>query len=87
MNTNTYNTSQLTNFTILRDGQVDPDFQPSITGRTVSHFTGIFTAAILQLHLLAYDTLHGTHYRTIRNQLVDAKRNAQFEQRIGLIKK
>jgi hypothetical protein len=39
----------------------------------------------LQATMAVYDTLHGTHYRDIRNRLAREKRNHDFEARIGLV--
>lgn len=39
----------------------------------------------LETRMVAFDALHGTNYRTIRHELVEQKRRAQFEKSIGLV--
>ena len=41
----------------------------------------------LQAEMFAYDLLHGTSYRQVRNRLMREQRNRQFEQRLGLVRK
>lgn len=90
MNTNTYNTPELANFTVNRDGLPDEDYLPAKVP-VFTHFTAGLSAfgesIRLELALIAYDRIHGTQYRSIRKSLVSAKRNEAFEQRIGLVKR
>jgi hypothetical protein len=48
----------------------------------ISHVTG---AIALQARMATFDTLHGTNYRRIRNNLVAQKRREDFERSIGLV--
>jgi hypothetical protein len=48
----------------------------------LSRFTG---EVALQARMATFDVLHGTHYRRIRNELVEQKRRTEFERRIGLV--
>ncbi len=51
-------------------------------GNAVGRFTG---AVALQARMAVFDTLHGTNYRHIRNELVEQKRRENFEKSIGLV--
>lgn len=80
------NTNNLPNFQVYEDGEL---LQPSLTERlqshveaTISRFTGNIA---LQARMAVYDTLHGTNYRQVRNQLVREQRNQEFERSVGLV--
>lgn len=78
----TQNTPELQ---ITRDGQVTNEFQPTIADAAVSHVQAAVGALSLQVRMFTFDTLHGTNYRSIRNQLVEQKRREEFVKSIGLI--
>jgi hypothetical protein len=90
MNEKTQN--QPININIYRDGELAEEYLPvqpshveAITG-AIGEALGKFTGNIaLQARMATYDALHGTGYRSIRNQLVRENRNKAFEAKIGLI--
>lgn len=77
MNANIY-TNQLSNLTIVQDGEViDAPGAPGIIEQLIGR-------AQLQVEMAAYDLIHRTNYRRIRNDLVREKRNRAFEAKLGL---
>ncbi len=46
----------------------------------------IRTIMKLEARMIAYDALHGTHYRKLRHAVVARDRNAAFEKSIGLVR-
>lgn len=80
---------QTQTFTVYRDGEPDPEYQPSAVDNAleavrgaVGHVTG---AIALQARMATFDVLHGTNYRQIRNQLAEQKKREEFERSIGLV--
>lgn len=79
-------------FIVMRDGEIDTELSvlpPSGIERValkiregVSRFGG---HVAMQTRMAVFDTLHGTNYRTIRNELVEQKRRQEFEHSIGLV--
>ena len=77
---------------IMRDGEVDPDYQPkeptvlealgTAVKDKVAHVTG---ELVLQARMALYDAQNDTNYRQIRNELMAQKRREQFERSIGLV--
>lgn len=71
--------------TITRDGEVTNEFQPTIADAAVSHVQAAVGALSLQVRMFTFDTIHGTNYRSIRNQLVEQKKREEFVKSIGLV--
>lgn len=78
---------------VLRDGEADYNYMPeppsmldtivSHVGATVGSFIGKVS---LETKMLTYDTLHSSHYRQIRHDLVKKQKEAKFLESIGLVK-
>lgn len=86
----TNTTETLTNFTVYRDNAPDPDFTPEApTAATIvlNKLHSAIEQVKLETALIAFDALHKTNYRTIRHDLIAAKRNADWEARIGIVRR
>jgi hypothetical protein len=63
--------------------------EPPVTERAISHvqaaLAGFGGELVLQARMYAFDAIHGTEYRQIRNGLVELKKRKEFESKIGLI--
>lgn len=78
-------------FIVERDGEIDREL-------SVLPPTGLEAAAeqvrsglqrltgniSLQARMATFDAFHGTHYRRIRNELMEQQKRRQFERSIGL---
>jgi hypothetical protein len=88
-NQNTQPTIQLE---VNRDGQPDYEYMPQPPSNVealqaavhdkVAQVTGYVA---LQARMASYDLIHGTEYRSIRNELYREKRNQRFEKSIGIV--
>lgn len=91
METHPYNQNILANFQVRIDGELVTPERPSAYVRASQSLLQALHSTKEQMKLetalMAYDCLHRTHYRKIRKTLLAAKRNAEFEARIGLVKK
>lgn len=81
-------TQTIKNFTITQDGEVLTPSAAEIARQTLIEGLGrAFGEVKLQSRLIAFDTLHGTHYRQIRKDLVAEQKRRQFEASIGLTRR
>lgn len=79
-------------FIVNRDGQIDPELSvlpvtgiEALVDNARNAVIGFVGNVGLQARMALFDAKHGTHYRSIRNELVEQKKRSEFEQRIGLI--
>jgi hypothetical protein len=88
--------SELTQATFIveRDGEIDtelsilpPTAVEAAAGRVGDAFHRFGSHVRLQTRMAVFDTLHGTHYRRIRNELYAQRRREAFERSIGIERK
>lgn len=79
-------------FIVERDGEIDTELSvlpptglEAVVDRVQSGVRALAGNIALQARMVTFDTLHGTHYRHIRNELVAQKRREDFERSIGLV--
>lgn len=79
-------------FVVTRDGEVDEQLSvlpPTGLEAVAEHVQAAFqrfTGNIaLQTRMAVFDTIHGTNYRRIRNELVEQQKREQFERSIGIV--
>lgn len=90
MMTNTQTNETLPNFTVMRDGELDTELNPAaptIAEHVLDGLQAATEAVKLQTRMFAYDALHHTNYRAIRNKLVRERKEAEYIASIGLVKK
>lgn len=87
-------TTAQTTFIVQRDGQIDTELSVlpptviEVAASQVQAVVGRLTGHIsLQTRMAFFDRLHGTHYRHIRNELMEQRKREAFERSIGLQRK
>ena len=82
-----------TNIQILRDGQPDYDYMPSVptaleqaASVITSSIGKLASKAVLEARMIAYDAIHDTNYRTIKHEVTRRDREERFIASIGLIR-
>lgn len=59
--------------------------EPTITNTVLEGLQSAVEASKLQAKMLVFDTLHGTHFRALRNERVRTARKIAFATEIGLL--
>lgn len=63
----------------------EPEGLDAVRMAAVEGLQRVVSAAKLEVRMLAFDALHGTHYRQIRHDLMAQAKREKFERSIGLV--
>ena len=78
---------------VYRDGQLDMTYMPvpltlmqATTAALKAKTQNLASGVVLQARMAVFDVIHGTNYRSIRNDLFADRREERFVSSIGLIR-